>query len=73
MIVVQSLITLIKLLSLFMCSTTHLDEELCLSRYSRSLLLLSSRILTLLFPACQAGTDFAYYSADLNVSILGVV
>ena len=29
-------------------------------------------ILTLLFPACQAGTDFAYYSADLKVSILGV-
>ena len=49
MIVVQSLITLIKLLSLLMCSTTHLDEELCLSRYSRSLLLLSSRRWYLLY------------------------
>ena len=49
MIVVPSLITLIKLLSLLMCSTTHLDEELCLSRYSRSLLLLSSRRWYLLY------------------------
>ena len=48
-VVVQSLITLIKLLSLLMCSTTHLDEELCLSRYSRSLLLLSSRRWYLLY------------------------
>ena len=38
-----------------------------------SSLLPESTVLTLLFPACQAGTDFAYYSADLKVSILGVV